>query len=295
MDLSDLITDVLTHAEVHANERGVSLTPVPGLFTVCGYQPTEFQANVYDPVVCLILQGRKETSLDDSLISVGAGETLIVSHHVPVMSRIIEASRSKPYVALIQTLDLDIIRSLIDKTESGQSANLQTRSMNSGEADEKLVECMRRAFSLTSDPQDIPVMAPLLQSEIHFRLLRAKHGGMLRELLKVDSSASRISNAVELIRARFRESISVSVLARSVGMSSSSFHEHFKIVTGKSPLQYQKELRLLEAKRLLLESSEPVSRVAFEVGYESPNQFSREFSRKFGTPPARIGAQDQLA
>ena len=288
--MQHLIDDILQFMGGVGVRDGLCGTPMPGLYAFARHAPTQMEVHVYEPVVCLILQGRKETWLEDQRVSTGPGQTLIVSHYLPIKSRIVEADAERPYVALTQTVDLNVVRSLIEEIGDEDIAKNHPQSMSSHPSDESLTEVMSRAFALTKQLDDIKVMAPLIQREIHFRLLRAKHGGMLRELLNVDSSASRVTRAVDQIRARFREPISVPELARSVGMSSSSFHEHFKTVTAKTPLQYQKELRLLEARRLLLETPQPVSSVAFEVGYESPSQFSREFSRKFGTPPTQVSA-----
>ena len=128
-------------------------------------------------------------------------------------------------------------------------------------------------------------LAPLVLREIHFRLLRAQHGGMLRQLLLHESPASRISKAIALIRSGYKAPIAVADLAAAAGMSQSTFHEHFKSLTSTTPLQYQKELRLLEARRLLMSGGKSVASAAYDVGYESPTQFSREYARKFGIPP----------
>ena len=137
-------------------------------------------------------------------------------------------------------------------------------------------------------------MAPLIRREIHFRLLRASHGAMLRQLLRHESAASRIAKAINRIRQEFKTQISVSDLAHIAGMSASTFHEHFKNLTATSPLQYQKNLRLIEARRLLMDGTQSISSVAFDVGYESPTQFSREYSRKFGASPRKDIAEVQL-
>jgi AraC-like DNA-binding protein len=156
-------------------------------------------------------------------------------------------------------------------------------------ADPGLVDALRRYLSLANSPADARVLGPLIAKEIHYRLLVAPFGGMLRSLILRDSNASAIARAIGHIRGDIRSPIAVPDLARKVGMSPSSFHKHFKTITATTPLQYQKELRLLEARRLLVTGDISVTVAAYEVGYESASQFSREYARKFGVPPSRDG------
>ncbi|MEM7069965.1 MAG: AraC family transcriptional regulator [Pseudomonadota bacterium] len=283
------IWEVADFTKTQTGEDGVFLTHVPGLMVIRNSEMTGFDAFLYEPVVCLILQGGKETILQGRKLSASAGQALIVSHHVPVTSRIVDASTDRPYIALVMTIDLDTVRNLIEEVGTFSLKKAHRQAITAGKADKFLLEAMERLFTLSKRPDEIKVMAPLIKREIHYRILLADYGGILREMLDVDSSASRISRALELIRENYAEPMSVPELARNIGMSPSSFHEHFKLVTATTPLKYQKELRLIEAKRLLLQGSHSVSSVAIQVGYESPNQFSREFSRKFGASPRSIG------
>lgn len=260
---------------------------VPGLSLLRQTRPTELTPELYEPVLCLILQGRKETIFGDNALDFGPGESLLVSHDVPVIARITTASPEEPYLALLLSLDLTLFRSLSDEVgETIGDSNADARSAVVAKSDPRLLDCLSRYVALANDPLEAKVMASLLLRELHFRLLMAHHGGMLRELLQPDSHASSITRALARIRRDFRRSISVPELAKEIGMSPSSFHKHFKDITSVTPLQYQKELRLLEAKRLLSSTGDSVSVVAYEVGYQSPNQFSREFTRKFGAPPS---------
>ncbi len=159
------------------------------------------------------------------------------------------------------------------------------RSLEVSPVTESIIDTIGRYVRIAQDPVESTVLLPLVKKELHFRLLRSESGGMLRALSNYDSHASNIGSAIKLLRERFRETLDVSELAKSVGMSVSSFHRHFKSMTMTTPLQYQKELRLTEARRLLRSARKSVSTAAFEVGYESPSQFSREYSRKFGVPP----------
>ena len=262
---------------------------LPGLVVLRRDKPTTFEAALYDPVVCLILQGRKETMIGDRVVRFGAGESLIASHDLPVVSRITEASPDLPYLAIVLMLDLGIVRSLYDQVSVQVSASGaqsgQGHSLDVHETEASLLDALGRYVALLGRPAEAEVMAPLILKEIHFRLLMAPHGAMLRNLIWRDSHASRIARAIARIRQDFRSSLAVADLADAAGMSASSFHEHFKSITATTPLQYQKDLRLMEARRLLSEGTHTVSAAAFEVGYESPTQFSREYARKFGISP----------
>lgn len=275
----------------YADARDAPPVPFPtgidGFTMVRCRTPTSFQAMAYTPLLCVVLQGSKESYLGTTPVRFSAGESLIVSLDLPSVSRVVDASVEAPYLALALELDLGMIRELYAETEETDFVDDEARAMESGVADEKLVQAMGRLFDLVERPVGRRVLVPLLVREIHFRLLLARHGGMLRHLAQSDSHASRITTALARIRSTFTEALRVEELAALAAMSPSSFYEHFKSVTGTSPLQYQKDLRLLEARRRMLAGERSVSTVAFGVGYESSAQFSREYSRKFGIPPSR--------
>jgi AraC-like DNA-binding protein len=248
-------------------------------------QPTELSPELYEPVLCLILQGTKEVTIGGSTLHVGPGDSLLVTHDMPVTTRITEASPDAPYLSIVLMLDLSLVRSLYEEV---RDALVQAPGPSAGvhRADAQLVAALARYVGLTGDPVERKVMVPLLQREIHFRLLMAPHGGMLRQLLRHDSHASNVARAISRIRRDYRTPLAVPDLARDVGMSLSSFHKHFREITASTPLQYQKELRLLEARRMLASGRHAVTTIAYEVGYGSQNQFSREYARKFGVPPS---------
>ncbi len=285
MDLQDLATQAAAHFADDRQEGPRTVVPLPGLALLRHDRPTELSPSLYQPVVCLILQGSKETMLGDDKVVLAPGQALVVSHDVPVVSRITTARKDRPYLAMIVGIDVSLLRSLYDEVGEAVGRSATTRSMVAHPADSRLIDSLSRYLALASDPVEARVMGPLLRKEIHFRLLMAPHGGMLRALLRHDSHASSIARAIAHIRREYRGALAVPELARDVGMSPSSFHKHFKDITATTPLQYQKELRLLEARRLLASGEHTVSTVAFDVGYESPNQFSREYARKFGVSP----------
>ncbi len=286
MQIDSLIQAVRAFAEQHSSNYGYCSTSIDGLGVMISSRPTPIEAVLYEPLVCLILQGRKETTAGTQSVTFGAGETLIVSHELPVLSRVTKASPRSPYVALILRLDLRVVRSLFDELGDTELRSEDSRALGIGAADAPLVDAMGRLFDLIDRPVEARVMQPLLLREIHFRLLLARHGAMLRQLLARGSHADRIAKVTNRIKAELGKNHAVPELAKIAGMSASSFHEHFKTVTGMTPRQYQKDLRLLESRRLLLEGASSVAGVAREVGYESPTQFSREYSRKFNVPPS---------
>jgi len=257
------------------------VSPVAGLRLIAHPVPTQFEATLYEPVACVVLRGRKKTTFGDHVFDVRAGDALLVSHDLPVVSRVVEA----PYLALLFDVSLDTLRGLYDELGPSLLDKTVATALEVHPASEPLLDALARYLAIAESSTDTRVLGPMLAREIHYRLLTAPSGGMLRSLIRYDSPASAVANAIAQIRRGFRGSIVIGELARDVGMSVSAFHRQFKAVTGASPLQYQKALRLLEARRLLTTGAASVSTTAYDVGYESPNQFSREYARKFGRPP----------
>ncbi|MEM7280740.1 MAG: AraC family transcriptional regulator [Pseudomonadota bacterium] len=269
------------------HERSDSFSPLEGIVVLRRTCDSPIEVALYKPAFCLVLQGRKEVMVGDRVTSFGPGESLIVSHELPVTSRIIDASPTSPYLALVLSLDIAMLRGMSQALPvSGVASKVDPRALAVHSVDQDLMDAVERYLLLSKKPQDRDVLAPLVSKEIHYRLLTAPHGAMLRQLMRQDSRARHIAQAISNIRRDFKATLIVSDLAKGVGMSTSAFHTHFKDVTETTPLQYQKELRLLEAKRLIYEERLSVSAAAFEVGYGSATQFSREYSRKFGVPPS---------
>lgn len=243
------------------------------------------EAVVYNPVMCLILRGSKETSIGDQSVALHRGDALLVSHDLPVTSRITRASADAPYLALILSLNISVVRSLYEQLGDAVSEAPRSRALCAHAARSEWLDALGRYLRLMDDPVEAQVLGPAVLREIHFRLLMSPIGGMLRNLMSVDSNASRIAKAIARMRGGFRQPLTVADLARLAGMSPSSFHEHFKAVTGTTPLQYLKDLRLIEAQSLLRNERRSVAQASYDVGYESPTHFSRDYSRKFGCPP----------
>ena len=282
MLLEELKTTTLRY---HSESNGSNSNELPNLSVFKREETSDFEGSVYDPVICLILQGGKETSIGSQSVCLKRGDALLVSHVLPVVSKITQASTEQPYIALILTLDIGIVRGLYEQVSEAVSEEIGAKSLSARVAQATWTDPLGRYLSLMGKPLETQVLGPLILREIHFQLLMSDIGGMLRNLLSVDSHASQIAKATSTIRERFRDPLIVAELARQIGMSQSSFHTHFKAITGTSPLQYQKDLRLIEAQRLLNGGEQSVSLVSLTVGYESPTHFSRDYSRKFGCSP----------
>lgn len=260
--------------------------PMPGTLLLRHVRPTQMDATMYEPVLCTILQGSKETTAGATQVNIRAGESLIVSHDVPVVSRITSARKGSPYLAVILSLDVTLLRSLYDEVGAENVGQRKPSAMSVHETDPHVADALSRYLALADNPVAARVLGPSILREIHFRLLVATHGVMLRRLLRHDSHESAIANAIAQLRRDYKAPLAVPELARHVGMSESSFYSHFKRITSTTPLQYHKQLRLLEARRLLAAGRPSIAEVAFEVGYESPSQFSRDYARRFGASPS---------
>ncbi len=283
--LTDLARRVRSHTGPKMVSGGIKHTCIDALTVMRVDRPTPIEATCYEPVICLILQGSKEIELGSRSVRAGRGHSIIVSHDLPIRSRIAEASVSRPYLVAVVRLDVGTLRGLADGIEDTSQASPGPVALEVSTASAEVVDTMRRLVALADTPADSDVLGPLVLKELHYRLLQADHSTMLRRLLRRDSQASRIAKAIARIRADLTEPLSIPELARVAAMSTSTFHQRFKQVTATTPLQYQKSLRLLEARRRIREDGGSVTETAFEVGYQSSTQFSREYHRTFGLSP----------
>lgn len=240
---------------------------------------------VYESSLCLVVQGKKQVQLQDRLLEYDAGSFLAVSVDMPVVGRVIEASKAKPYLCLSLTLDRVALAELA--AEMDAHGGDPGSGMSLGPMTPELLDAALRLVRLLETPKDIPVLAPLAERELLYRLLAGEHGARLRQIAHADSKLSQVSRAITWIKHNFREGFSIEALASEARMSASALHLHFKQVTSLSPLQYQKHLRLQEARRLILSEAMDAASAGHEVGYDSPSQFSREYRRLFGAPPVQ--------
>jgi AraC-like DNA-binding protein len=244
---------------------------------------------VYEPCIALILQGSKRVVLGGDTLVYDSRRFLIASLDLPAVATILEASPERPYLALVLKLDLREIATLVLGGQLPPATPLPDdgRAMATGATTLPLLDAFRRLLELHDQPDDAAVLAPLVQREVLYRLLVGEQGARLRRIAAVGSQGHQIARAIDRLKTAYAEPLRVEALAREVRMSVSTFHHHFKALTAMSPLQFQKQLRLTEARRLMLAEHLDASTAAYRVGYESPSQFSREYSRQFGAPPMR--------
>jgi len=277
MTLHDLKHLALRHAGVGPD------CAVPGLRVRAATAPTGPVSGIEEPVFALILQGRKRSTVGGRTYEYGPGDCLIVSLTMPATGQVIAASSDEPYLGVALTLRPAEIAGLIVEAEA--EALPCAPPMGVHAASPQLIDAVGRLVTLLDQPDDVRILRPLLEKEILWRLLSGPQGPMLREVGLADSRASRIGRAIRWLQQHYAEPVSTQQLEAVSGMSASTLFRHFKEVTSLSPLQYQKQIRLHEARARLAASSRDVAAVAYQVGYESPSQFTREYSRMFGRPP----------
>lgn len=279
MSISDLV-------ELCAPDGAVASAPPPAVTIYRRDAPSALEAHLYEPVLCMVLQGAKMMRSGEQSVHIAAGDALVVSHHLPVISRITEASVEAPYLAIVLSLSLSTLRELHAQLDGFQNREKKDGAFSCTPFDSIWVEPLHRYLNMTQDEATMTVLGPQILREIHYRLLTSSTGALLRGLLATDSYASRISRSIDVIRRQVSAPLRVPEIAEQIGMSNSAFHTHFKAVTGTTPLQYQKDLRLITGMDLLERGGHSVASAAYEVGYESPTHFSRDYKRKFGHNPS---------
>lgn len=263
-------------------------TAVPGLSLFRRDEPTEPISGLYEPSICVIAQGAKRVILGDDTYVYDAHHYLITSVHLPTVVQIIDASEERPYLGLRLTLDMrEISQMMVDSNLPAPREQQSSRGMATGEVTLPLLNAFQRLVGLLADEKDIPILAPTIQREIVYRLLVGDQGSRLRQIASAGSQSQQIARVIDWLKGNFDQPLRVDDLSAKAGMSASTFHHHFRSMTALSPLQFVKRLRLQEARRLMLTDHLDAGTAAFQVGYESPSQFSREYSRLFGAPPLR--------
>jgi AraC-like DNA-binding protein len=243
---------------------------------------------VYEPAVCILAQGAKQADAGDALLRYGAGQYLIISVDVPVVSHLTQASREEPYLCLRLDLDPAAIGALMLESDVERASREQPGpALDVSDVSEPLLDACIRLLRLMETPRDIPILAPLAEREILYRLLRGEQTSRMSQIAFAESKLQQVNRAIGWIKRNFRTPFSIADLAGEARMSPSALHHHFKAVTAMSPLQYQKRLRLQEARRLIVSTSVDAAEAGHAVGYDSPSQFSREYRRLFGAPPLR--------
>jgi AraC-like DNA-binding protein len=272
---------------------GAQVTAIPRLFLMRASQLTEPLPSVYEPALCVVAQGRKRVMLADEVYFYGPEQCLVISVDLPVVGQVIEATRAEPYLCLKLHLDPGQISALMMELAQGQGGTRNQRAerlrlgLSVSPVDPALLDAAVRLARLLETPKDIPILAPLVEREILYRLLSSEYGDRLRQIAMADHRLIAVNRAISWLKRNYAAPFRIETVAREARMSPSALHHIFKSVTAMSPLQYQKQIRLQEARRLMLGQAMDAATAGHSVGYESPSQFSREYSRLFGAPPLR--------
>jgi len=273
---------------VRALPEDGAMDPFPGLRLARSSRPTEPVHAVYQPALCFVAQGRKQALLGEEVFRYDPGHYLIYTVDLPLTFQVEEASKERPYLGFRLDLDPALVASV--RMESGielRKSDARMKAMNVSPIDVNLLDAAVRLVRLLDAPAEYKILAPLITREIIFRLLSGGQGARLSHLMASVGDMRRISKAIGHLREHFDQLLRMEDLAHELGMSVSGFHHHFKSVTAMSPLQFQKQIRLQEARRLMLGEDLDAASAGFRVGYEDPAYFSRDYKKLFGAPPQR--------
>jgi AraC-like DNA-binding protein len=284
MPINELVKLAAAIQRQAASDGGYN-TAVPALKLSRFSAPSDLTALVYEPSLCFVAQGAKEVILADETYRLDPAQSLLVSVDLLVAARVVEASRGSPYLGIRISLDPAVVGELLADGMTGLPLGSPARGLAVTPVEPALLDAVTRLVTVLDSPQDIAPLAPLVLREITYRLLAGPQGLRLRQMASAGAPAHRIARAIRWLKDHFTDPLRIESLAKQVGMSPSALHLHFKGVTALSPLQYQKRLRLHEARRLMLGEGLDAAQASFRVGYESPSQFSREYRRTFGAPP----------
>lgn len=270
----------------NTDDDGVFETAIPRLSVIRMSKPTEPLHAIHQPAVCIIAQGAKQVMLADEIFRYSPGQYLVVSVDMPVTGQVIEANQEEPYLCLRLDLDLKLLSEmLVDMPAAPGVPAMRKKCIGLSHTTPEFLDAALRLAQLLDKPDEIAYLAPLIERELMFRLLRGDQAEMIRQILAPENRLQQVNRAISWIRQNFSAPFSIEQVAVEARMSASSLHQHFREVTAMSPLQYQKQLRLQEARRLILGKAMDAATAAHQVGYDSPSQFSREYRRLFGAPP----------
>ena len=285
--LDQLTQALLRHTEGQPGQA-MFATPIGGLAILRSDHPKPPNHMLSRPAICIVAQGAKWATFGGNKLEYRTGQALVVGVETPSTGQVVEASPGQPCLVLAFELDLAIMRAVAEDMDPPPVASGEPcRGVFVTDFQGPLADCALRLVRLLDTPKAIPALYPLIMREICYWLLSGPHGGEVARLTLASSSSQRVIRAMNSLRMRFRETVRIEELAAIAQMSASAFHRQFKALTSLAPLQYQKQLRLLEARRLMISTGYNVEAACFEVGYESASQFSREYSRMFGTAPKR--------
>ncbi|MDP4535138.1 AraC family transcriptional regulator [Alkalimonas collagenimarina] len=268
-------------------KEGLHTTALPWLSIVRSNKPTTFEMVLYEPSVCIVLQGKKETRLEQVTYQTDTANYVVGALSLPVLGAVMEASDTSPYLCLRIDIDSKVIAELVDSQALAQQPCQPVSGMAVAKMDEYMMDTVGRLLDSLHSPATSQALAPLIQKEIYWRLLQQVPLETLLLQLVKDSKQYALYKTIKWLEENFAQSDNVEHLAQLAGMSLSSFYTHFKAVTGISPLQYRNRLRLVKARKLMIAKGYHAAQAGFEVGYQEPAQFSREYSRLFGMPPKK--------
>ncbi|UVC07156.1 AraC family transcriptional regulator [Rhizobium sp. TH2] len=269
----------------YAKTDGIHETAVPRLTMVRKSAPSEPMHGVHKAAICIIAQGRKQVIVGDEVLQYGPSQHLLVSVDLPVIGQVIEASEAEPYLCVRLELDLDLCAEMLLKSPPTQAETCLGMAIS--QTSPELLDAAIRLLKLHETPEDAAELAPLIEREILYRLLKGNQAAFIRRMLEPQNRNRHVGRAITWIKENYTRSFTIEEVASLSGMSTSSLHQHFRDATAMSPLQYQKQLRLQEARRLILTRALDAASAGHTVGYDSPSQFSREYKRLFGAPPQR--------
>ncbi|MEN2980086.1 AraC family transcriptional regulator [Tistrella bauzanensis] len=283
---SSLLAAVTAYIEKQGGGQGLFPTPIESFNIVRSFQTMMPMRALYRPSLCVVIQGAKEIDFGQERLDYGTMECLVVSVELPATGRIVEASPAAPYIGVTLDFDVATVRDVLEHLDEPPTPTARSGPcVFVGKADDALADCILRLMRMLATPKAIPILYPSVLREVCYWLLSGPHGGEICKLALPESNVERVVNAVSMLRVNFAQTLRIEQLADVARMSPSSFHQHFKALTSMTPLQFQKQLRLLEARRLMVSEAISVAEAAYKVGYESASQFSREYSRMFGVAP----------
>jgi AraC-like DNA-binding protein len=286
--MSDALAEAVTRYTDAQVGQSPFATAIEGLTILRSNHEKSPMHLIFKPALCIVVQGAKWAMFGDKQFDYRAGQALVVSVEMPAFGRVSEASPSEPYLGIIIELDLAVVREIMEGLDAPpKSSGDIIGGVFVTDFDGPMTECALRMVRLLSTPKAIPMLYPSIMRELCYWLLNGLHGGDVARIVLANGHARRVISAIHALREHFTEPVRIEELAETARMSPSTFHRRFKALTSMTPLQYQKQLRLLEARRLLIADATNVETAAFQVGYESASQFSREYSRMFGAPPRR--------
>ena len=280
-DLQELAQTIARYTE----NDGVHETAVQRVSIVRISRPSEPMHGVHKAAICLVAQGRKQLVVGDEVFRYEPSQQLLVSLDLPLIGQVIEASEDEPYLSMKLELDLDMCTEMLLKMPPAPAET--DFGLSISRTPPELLDAMVRLLKLHETPEDVAELAPLIEREILYRLLKSEQAGFIRRMFEPQHRHRHIGRAISWIQENYTRAFTIEEVASLSGMSPSSLHQHFRDATAMSPLQFQKQLRLQEARRLILTRSLDAATAGHSVGYESPSQFSREYKRLFGAPPQR--------